>query len=483
MPELVPIAPLPPERFEGVLTPAQAAEFAQVVADGRDRFAGRVIWNVNSTAAGGGVAEMLRSLIAYARGAGVDSRWVVVDGDPEFFRVTKRLHNRLHGAPGDGGPLGVAERRCYEAVTDANAAALAPLVEPGDIVLLHDPQTAGLIEPMRATGALVIWRCHIGLDVPNRLARTAWKFLLPHVVDADAYVFSRMAFAWNDLDPARLAIIPPSIDAFSPKNQDLGRAATTAILHASGLLAHNGRGTPIFTRHDGSPGRIDRQALLVEREPLRADTPTITQVSRWDRLKDPLGVIQAYAQYVAPRTEAHLVLAGPDVRAVADDPEGQEVFDECIAARAELPAPVRDRIHLAALPMDDAEENAAIVNALQRHSTVVVQKSLAEGFGLTVAEAMWKGRPVVASRIGGIQDQIVDGESGVLVAPVDLEAFGAALVRLVENPRQAARIGAAAHERVRDKFLGPRHLGQYVELFTRVRDANPTRSAVPAATA
>jgi trehalose synthase len=148
-----------------------------------------------------------------------------------------------------------------------------------------------------------------------------------------------------------------------------------------------------------------------------------------------------------------------------------------------MPAQVRDRIHLAALPMDDAEENAAIVNALQRHSTVVVQKSLAEGFGLTVAEAMWKGRPVVASRIGGIQDQIVDGESGMLVAPTDLEAFGAVLVRLLDDPRLASRIGAAAHERVRDEFLGPRHLGQYVELFTRVRDANPTRASAPAATA
>jgi trehalose synthase len=483
LPELVPIAPLPPERFDGVLTAAQAADFAQVVADGRDRFAGRVIWNINSTAAGGGVAEMLRSLIAYARGAGVDSRWLVVDGDPAFFRVTKRLHNRLHGARGDGGPLGARERRCYEAVTEANAAALAPLVDAGDIVLLHDPQTAGLIEPLRAAGALVIWRCHVGLDVPNRLARSAWKFLLPHVVDADAYVFSRMAFAWNDLDPARLAIIPPSIDAFSPKNQELARRATKAILYAAGLLAHNGRGAPVFSRHDGSPGRIDRRALLVEREPLGPETPTITQVSRWDRLKDPLGVMQAYAEYVAPGTEAHLVIAGPDVRAVADDPEGQEVFDACIAARAELPARVRDRIHLAALPMNDAEENAAIVNALQRHSTVVVQKSLAEGFGLTVAEAMWKGRPVVASRIGGIQDQIVDGESGLLVAPTDLEAFGAALVQLLERPRMAARMGAAAHERVRDKFLGPRHLGQYVELFTRVRDANATRSSVPAATA
>jgi trehalose synthase len=319
------------------------------------------------------------------------------------------------------------------------------------------------------------------LDVPNRRARSAWEFLLPYVTHADAYVFSRNAFAWKDLDPSRLAIIPPSIDAFSPKNQELTRAATTAILHAAGLLAHNGRGAPVFTRLDGSPGRIDRRALIIEHEPLHADVPLITQVSRWDRLKDPVGVMRAYADCVAPRTDAHLVLAGPDVRAVADDPEGQEVLDACIAARADIPARIRNRIHLVALPMEDAEENAAIVNAMQRHSTVVVQKSLAEGFGLTVAEAMWKSRPVVASRIGGIQDQIVDGQSGILVDPTDLEAFGAALVDLLGAPRRAARIGTAARLRVRDGFLGPRHLGQYVELLRRVLSARgdqPQRDVV-----
>jgi trehalose synthase len=466
LPELVPIAPLPPERFDGVLTRPQAADFERAVVDGRARFDGRVIWNVNSTAAGGGVAEMLWSLIAYARGAGVDARWAVVDGEPRFFRVTKRLHNRLHGAPGDGGPLGERERSCYESVTQANAAALSELIDPADIVLLHDPQTAGLIEPLRATGARVVWRCHVGIDTPNRLARSAWAFLFPYVDKADAYVFSRDTFAWRDLDPSRLAIIPPSIDAFSPKNQEMPRGATTAILHAAGLLSHNGAGAPVFTRLDGSPGRIDRRATVVEHEPLSADIPIITQVSRWDRLKDPTGVIDGFARYVAPRTGAHLVLAGPDVRAVADDPEGQEVLEACIAARSDMPERVRNRVHLVTLPMDDPEENAAIVNALQRHSTIVVQKSIAEGFGLTVAEAMWKGRPVVASRIGGIQDQIIDGRSGLLVDPLDLEAFGAALIHLLSDRRRAARIGAAAHRRVRDRFLGPRHLGQYLELLS-----------------
>jgi trehalose synthase len=470
LPELVPIAPLSPERFAGVLAREQADAFAVVVREGRERIAGRVVWNVNSTANGGGVAEMLRSLIAYVRGAGVDARWVVIDGEPEFFRVTKRIHNRLHGVAGDGGPLDVAELECYDAVTAANAASLVRLVAPGDIVLLHDPQTAGLAAPLRAAGAHVLWRCHVGLDIPNDLTRSAWQFLMPYVTPAEAYVFSRRAFAWDDLDPAKLAIIPPSIDAFSPKNQDMTGAETTSILHAAGLLAHNGSGAPTFVRQDGSPGRIDRRALIVEHEPLRAGEPVITQVSRWDRLKDPTGVMRAFAEHVGPATAAHLVLAGPDVRAVADDPEGQEVLEECIALRAQLPAAMSELIHLVALPMEDAEENAAMVNALQRHSTVVVQKSLAEGFGLTVAEAMWKGRPVVASRIGGIQDQIADGESGLLVDPHDLRAFGAALVALIHEPRLARRIGEAARSRLRDTFLGPRHLGQYLELFSAVLD-------------
>lgn len=471
MPELVPIAPLAPDAFDGVLTPAQATEFARVVQQGRDRFGGRVLWNVNSTANGGGVAEMLRSLIAYARGAGVDARWVVIDGDAPFFLVTKRIHNLLHGVAGDGGPLGSAEREAYERVTAANASALAPLVAPGDIVLLHDPQTAGLVEPLRAAGAHVIWRCHVGLDQPNPLTRSAWRFLLPYVRQADGYVFSREAFAWDDLDRAKLAIIPPSIDAFSPKNHEMPRAQATAILRAAGLLAHNGNGLPVFTRQDGSPGRVDRRAVVFEHAALRASDQIVTQVSRWDRLKDPLGVVEAFARHIAPVSAAHLVLAGPDVRAVADDPEGQEVLEACIAARMDLPDALRERVHLFALPMNDAEENAAIVNALQRHSAVVVQKSLAEGFGLTVAEAMWKGKPVVASRIGGIQDQITEGDSGFLVDPSDLAGFGAAVVRLLDDPRLASRVGTAARERVRDAFLGPRHLGQYVDLFTRVLDA------------
>jgi trehalose synthase len=464
----VPISPLSPERYKQVLTPEQAAELDRTVARGDELLAGRVVWSVNSTALGGGVAEMLRSLISYARGAAVDARWAVIEGNADFFVVTKRLHNRLHGEAGDDGELGEAERAVYENVCERNAAELREVVRKGDIVLLHDPQTAGLCGPLREAGVRVVWRCHVGVDAANDISRAAWDFLGRYVQPAEATIFSREQYAWEGLDGA-MVVIPPSIDAFSPKNQTLEPATVGAILSAVGLgSADEPAVPPTFTRHDGTPGRVDRRVVDLDHALPLAGARLITQVSRWDRLKDPMGVMQAFVDHIAPKTDAHLLLAGPDVRAVADDPEGAEVLDEMEHRRAEIPAEVRQRVHLAVLPMDDAEENAAIVNALQRRSDVVVQKSLVEGFGLTVLEGMWKGRPVVGSRVGGIQDQIVDGESGLLVDPRDPEDFARAVLRLLAEPSLAAEIGTNGQERVRASFLGPRHLTQYVDLFARL---------------
>jgi trehalose synthase len=318
-------------------------------------------------------------------------------------------------------------------------------------------------------GGHVVWRCHVGLDVPNDQVHEAWDFLEPYVREAHAYVFSRATYAWTGLDPDRVTIIRPSIDVFSAKNQKLAPENVRAILQAAGLLADGDRHLATFVRHDGSPGRVDRRARMVEEAPIPADAPVICQVSRWDELKDPVGVIEGFCAHLPDHEEAHLLLAGPDVAAVADDPEGRAVFERCVAFRDGLPAEQRARVHFASLPMDDPEENAAIVNAIQRYATIVVQKSLAEGFGLTVAEAMWKSRPVVASRIGGIQEQVVDGENGLLIAdPRDLAAFGAALARLLDDPALARSLGDAAHERVREEFLAPRHLAQYVQLIERV---------------
>ncbi len=463
----IPVAPLPPERFRELLGD-RYREVADGIRRARDVFAGRAIWHVNSTARGGGVVELLRSLLAYARGSGVDARWVVIEGDPDFFRITKRIHNHLHGAPGDGGPLGDSEREAYEAALRANAADLADAVVPADVVFLHDPQTAGLVPAMREAGARVVWRCHVGLDLPNERARAAWAFLRPYVEQAEAYVFSRQEFAWEGLDRERIWVVPPSIDAFSPKNQELDPPAVAAILRVAGLQRDGSEGTPTFRREDGTPGRVDRRAELDEEEPVTPGAKLVTQVSRWDRLKDPAGVMRSFAAYI-PDPDAHLLLAGPSVDAVADDPEGAEVLAQVREERSRLPADVRARVHLAQLPMEDPEENAAIVNALQRRSDVVVQKSLAEGFGLTVAEAMWKARPVVASRRGGIRDQVVDGESGILVDdPADLRVFAEAVNRLLRDAALAKRLGAAARERVRDRFLGTRHLIQYLNLLDQL---------------
>ena len=464
----VPVAPLPLERFDDVLDGEQAQALGRTAARARQLLTGRVVWNVSSTARGGGVAEMLTSLIAYTRGAGVDARWVVIEGDAEFFRVTKRIHNRLHGAAGDGGALGPDELAVYRHAMERNVSALELLVRPGDIALLHDPQTAGLAGPLRDRGVRAVWRCHVGVDHPNDDARQAWRFLLPFVRDAEVYVFSRASFGWDDLDRDRLVVIPPSIDAFAPKNQDLDDSTVSAILRCAGIEAGDCPPSSVFLRQDGSPGRVDRRVELSGTPPLQRGEPYVVQVSRWDRLKDPVGVLEAYSSGIAPRTSAHLVLAGPAVTAVSDDPEGLGVLEEVGARRAALPADVGERVHLISLPMDDAAENAAMVNALQRQAAVVVQKSLAEGFGLTVAEAMWKGRPVVASRVGGIQDQISEGKTGLLVDSRDLEGFADAVVGLLEHPDEAARLGAAARDQIRDLFLGPRHLTQYVDLFERL---------------
>jgi len=465
----VSIGRLPLERF-GSVVPPDRYDVVRAAAERAHRMLhGRVIWNVNSTSRGGGVAEMLVSLLAYAHGAGVDARWMVIAGNDAFFTLTKRIHNNLHSAPGDGGELGEEERWLYERTIEPNFTEFAELVDPRDLVIVHDPQPAGLIPRLKEIGVPVIWRCHVGADVPSELSRRAWRFLMPYVEQADAYVFSRAAFVWEGLAREKIELIAPVIDAFSPKNQELDRDTVRAILHVAGLNDDGSEGEPTFTQEDGSPARVDRRAQLYEGRQLGPDDRVVLQVSRWDRLKDPLGVIRGFVEDVVPDSDAHLVYAGPAVEAVADDPEGIEVLREAIDYLGQLSSHGRERVHLACLPMEDLAENAAIVNALQRRADVVVQKSIAEGFGLTVAEGMWKARPLVASRIGGIQDQIVDGKSGVLLDdPTDLRAYGDAVRGLLAEPERARSIGLEAQERVRDEFLAVRSLLQYLDLVERL---------------
>jgi len=463
--ESVPIAPLPPERFRVVLGDDGYDVVEEAIARARTLLAGRAIWHINSTAAGGGVAELLYSLLAYARGAGVDVRWSVMGGNSEFFRITKDLHNRLHGIGTEQDGISEADRRAYLSVAEANAEALVDLIRPGDIVYLHDPQTAGMTQRMVDAGAIVIWRCHIGADHPNATVRDAWAFLRPLIEPAHQYVFSRADYAWEGLDPAKVAVIHPSIDAFSPKNEELPPKTVDSILDRIGLSLNGGEAA-VFRRLDGSVARVDRRAVIEQDEPVPGDAPVLTQVSRWDRLKDPVGVLEGFVKHVDD-PGAHLLLVGPIADGVSDDPEGAEVYRDVVAAREALSDDVRRRVHLVSLPMDDVAENAAMVNAIQRRSTVVAQKSLAEGFGLTATEAMWKSKPVIAGAVGGLQEQVIDGVTGRLIEdPADLDAFGRAAAELLGDRSLAELMGAAGHERVRERYLGTRHLIAYVDLLS-----------------
>jgi trehalose synthase len=463
------------ERLRGVLEPPAWDRFEAGLGRARKLLGGRQVWNVNSTSAGGGVAEMLWSWVGLARGLGIDMRWLTIAGNAEFFTLTKRLHNYLHGELGDGAGLGEAERSCFEQVSRENAPAVLARLGPGDVVFLHDPQTAGLIPHFAAAGRTVIWRCHIGADEHNELTAAAWAFLDPYVTRADAVVFSRQAYVPECCRGMLTAIVPPSIDPFSPKNQEIEPDRARAILRRTGLLApaegdDREDVEPVFRRPDESEARVERRCEVAgEGELPDPRSPLVVQVSRWDRLKDPAGVMRGFAAATATGDGAWLILAGPSLGAVTDDPDGAAVLAEVEADWRRLPDPIRKRVLLASLPMEDLDENGAIVNALQRQATIVVQKSIKEGFGLTVTEAMWKGRPVVASATGGIVDQIEDGVTGVLLGnPLDLERFAAEVADLLGSPERARAIGEAARERVRASFLVDRHALQYVELLERL---------------
>ena len=317
--EEVHVGSMDPARFRAVVLGPRFDEVDLGIQDSRELFEGRAIWHVNSTARGGGVAEMLQSLLAYARGAGVDARWVVIDGDPDVLR-----RHQAHPQPparrrrGTAAPLGDAERDDLRARRWRRARAeLADRVRPGDVVFLHDPQTAGHGRARCARPArMVVWRCHVGVDQPNELARGAWDFLRPYVEHADAYVFSRAEFVWEGLDRDRIWIVPPSIDAFSPKNQELepeavardprdGRARPTARARRRATLRPPGR-------HPGPGG--PRAPRSHQDAPLPAGGPLVVQVSRWDRLKDPVGVLRGLRRARSPTRDAHLLLAGPGGR-------------------------------------------------------------------------------------------------------------------------------------------------------------------------
>ncbi len=372
------------------------------------RVRGRRFVHVNSTRVGGGVAEILGTMVPLMLELGVDAEWAVIDGDAEFFSTTKALHNALQGAEA---PLTAAMLDHWVDVNRANARRLRL---GGDFVLVHDPQPAPLVEA-RPKGGAWLWRCHIDLSAPSARARDVMR---PWVERYDLAVVSLKAYARHSSTPH--VVVPPSIDPLAEKNRPLAPDEVARALAGVGVAA---------------------------------DKPLLVQVSRFDRFKDPLGVIDAY-RLIKRRHDVRLVLAGGGA---ADDPEGDRVLaDVRTAAGADPDVVVLD------LPPDAH----AAINALQRAATIVLQKSTREGFGLTVTEAMWKGRPVIGGRVGGITLQILDGVTGYTVASPDEAAARAC--HLLEHPEEARAMGERAREHVRQRFLITRHLHDYLTLMVRL---------------
>lgn len=368
-----------------------------------EKLKGKTIQNVNSTLVGGGVAEILNRMIPLLREIGVDAVWDVIDGNPDFFDVTKKFHNALHGSAHN---LVQKDFETFLATSEEN---IKKMKIRGDIVFIHDPQPIALVKKKNSNKW--IWRCHIDVSNPEQ---SVWNFLMQFIVNYDSSVFSAPVFSQKL--PIRQFMISPSIDPLSDKNKDLSQETIDKVL---------------------------------EQYKIPTDKPIITQVSRFDRLKDPVGVIDAYKQ-VKRHIDCRLILAGGTA---ADDPEGLQVLEE-VQNRAD-----GDKdILILLLPQDDI-----VINAIQRASTVIIQKSLKEGFGLTVSEALWKGKPVVASNVGGIPLQIMHKQSGMLCHSIEGAAFD--LKQILNSSELAQRLGTNGKEHIRQNFLLTRHMKEYMLLF------------------
>lgn len=370
---------------------------------------GMKVVHVNSTREGGGVAEILSWLIPFKRELGLDAHWEVIAGDKDFYQCTKSFHNGLQGTP-----VGIPPTllQAYEQTNRDNAERLGAVLKEADFVFIHDPQPAPLLSLCPERRGKWVWRCHIDLSHPYR---AVWKYLRGFVAGYDASIWSLADFAQPLPHP--LYLIAPSIDPISQKNRDL------------------------------YPGEVE---AVFDRYGLDPDLPLITQVSRFDRFKDPLGVIHAY-RLVRAFTPVQLVLAGGGA---SDDPEGEEVLREVREAAGDDPD-----IHILLLPADAHRE----INSLQRASTLVLQKSTREGFGLTVTEAMWKGKPVIGGDTGGIRLQVINHHTGFLVNTPE----GAALrIRyLLKNRDRLEEMGRKARSLVLNNFLVTRHLREYLTLM------------------
>ena len=368
-----------------------------------EKLKGKVIQNINSTPVGGGVAEILNRMVPLLKELGVDARWDVIKGGMQFFEVTKKFHNALHGRQED------LTQHDFDIFMETSEKNIQEVDTYGDVVFIHDPQPIALIK--KKAGNKWIWRCHVDVSNPDK---NVWEFLMRFIVKYDAAVFSAPSF--SPQLSIKQFLIAPSIDPLSDKNKELPQETIDAVLNKYGI---------------------------------QKNKPIVTQISRFDRLKDPVGVIEAYS-LVKKYIDCQLILAGGTA---ADDPEGIAVLEE-----VKEKAKQDEDIHILLLPQNDIE-----VNALQRASAVILQKSLKEGFGLTVAEALWKGKPVVASHVGGIPLQIKHKYSGLLCHSVEGAAF--AIKQFLNSSEYAKKLGENGREHVKNNFLLTRHLKDYMLLF------------------
>ena len=370
-----------------------------------ERLRGKTIQNINSTAVGGGVAEILSRIVPLMKQLGLDVRWDVIKGNEKFFVITKKLHNALHGVPVE---ISDEEFEYFLSINRENAGEL----HPSDIVVIHDPQPVALVDQRRELSGKWVWRCHIDFSRP---APQTWRFLERYVQRYDTAIFSAPAFARNL--PITQVLISPSIDPLSDKNKELPDEVVQSVFDRFG---------------------IDRTR------------PVVTQISRFDYLKDPVGVIKAYR--IAKRhVDLQLVIAGGGA---TDDPEGELVMKQ-VQEEADKD---KDIFVLLLPPASDLE-----INALQRGSTVVLQKSLREGFGLTVAEALWKAKPVIASAVGGIPLQISHRHGGILTHSIEGTAHW--IRQLLHEPEYAEWLGIHGREHIRNNFLITRNIRDYLLLY------------------
>ena len=390
--------------------------------------AGKRVLHLSATAFGGGVAEINYTLVPLMRDAGLDTEWRVIYGQDEFFDVTKTIHNALQGAERG---LTTAQQEVFRHYNRLNAEALEGEF---DFVIVHDPQPAAMVEDARAVGQHWIWRCHIDLSEPNR---EVLEFLAPSIAQHDAAIFHRRQYVPSGVALPPAYIWPPAIDPLAPKNMALSAEDAAYI--------------------------VDQFGIDVER-------PLVTQVSRFDPWKDPIGVIEAWRLVRKRHPDVQLALVGSMAH---DDPEGWDLYSRTVEAADGDP----DIYILSNLNNVGSVE----VNAFQVHSAAVIQKSVREGFGLTVTEALWKGRPVIAGRVGGIVDQIQEGETGFLVASI--EECAEAIVAVLDDPEHARVMARKGKEYVRANFLTPRLLRDWLALFNLLagRETPASRQLVAAA--